>query len=328
MSCEKIQSNIGLYLYGELSGEETEAVEAHAEHCAVCGRAIDEERRFFALLNEAPRPEASDELLAECRDRLMRSVDRGEVALSASSFFPLKNWRVSLRAYLSPAWAWRPAAALALLALAFVAGRSTTPDASRFRPPGFATADIESAAGLPANATVAGIRSIEADPERDNVEIIIEETTRRTLSGRAGDPRIRHLLLSAMRNAPSSGMRLATLDILTRRGGDQDALADRDVRRIVAESMLGDANPGVRLLAIDALKSHSSDPEVRRSLVEVVRHDLNPGMRVQAIDLLTQRPDRDLAGVLQELVERDTNRYVRLRSRRTLEELNASVERF
>ena len=328
MSCEQIQSKISLYLYGELSGDETEAVEAHAEHCAVCGRAIDEERRFFALLNEAPRPEASDELLAECRDRLMRSVDRGEVVLSASSFFPLKNWQGSLRAYLSPAWAWRPAVALALLAVAFFAGRSTTQDASRFRQEGFTAGDIQSAAGLPANATVAGIQSIEADPERNNVEIIIEETTRRTVSGRARDPRIRGLLLSAMRSAPNSGMRLATLDILMRPGGGQDALADRDVRRRVAESMLGDANPGVRLLAIDALKSHSSDPEVRRSLVEVVRHDLNPGMRVQAIDLLTQRPDRDLAGVLQELVERDTNRYVRLRSQRTLEELNASVDRF
>lgn len=328
MSCEQIQSKIGLYLYGELSGDETEAVEAHAEHCAVCGRAIDEERRFFALLNEAPRLEASDELLAECRDRLMRSVDRGEVVLSASSFFPLKNWRAALRTYLSPAWAWRPAVALALLAVAFFAGRSTTQDSSGLRYTGLTADDTEPVSVLPVGASFAGIQSIEADPERDNIEIIIEETTRRTLSGRARDPRIRNLLLSVMRSAPNSGMRLATLDILTRAGGGHDGLADRDLRRRVAESMLGDANPGVRLLAIDALKSYSSDPEVRRSLVEVVRHDLNPGMRVQAIDLLTQRPDRDLAGVLQELVERDTNRYVRLRSRRTLEELNASVERF
>jgi hypothetical protein len=71
-----------------------------------------------------------------------------------------------------------------------------------------------------------------------------------------------------------------------------------------------------------------ADPEVRNALVEVLRRDSNPGMRVYAIDMLAEQPERDLAGVLQDLVETENNEYVRLQSRRVLQDLNASVDRF
>jgi hypothetical protein len=84
----------------------------------------------------------------------------------------------------------------------------------------------------------------------------------------------------------------------------------------------------VRLKALEALKPHHNDPEVRQGLVRILQQDTNPGMRVQAIELLTEKPDRELVGVLQTLVEHEQNNYVRLRMQRTLQELNASVNRF
>ena len=47
MSCESIQSRIGLYLCDELGAVETEALEAHIESCSACSRALAEEREFF-----------------------------------------------------------------------------------------------------------------------------------------------------------------------------------------------------------------------------------------------------------------------------------------
>ncbi len=108
-----------------------------------------------------------------------------------------------------------------------------------------------------------------------------------------------------------------------------DLLAHKaEVRRALRETMIGDRNPGVRLRAFEALKSHKDDPEMRQAFVEVLLNDDNPGMRVQAIDLLTENPDRDLVGLLQGLVERDQNNYIRLQSRRILYDLNASADRF
>jgi hypothetical protein len=67
---------------------------------------------------------------------------------------------------------------------------------------------------------------------------------------------------------------------------------------------------------------------VRRVLAEVLLKDDNPGLRTQAIELLTQSHDREMVGVLQELMGREDNDYIRLRTQRALREMKASVETF
>jgi hypothetical protein len=56
-------------------------------------------------------------------------------------------------------------------------------------------------------------------------------------------------------------------------------------------------------------------------------------VRTQAIDLLTgsgakQTVERNLVGMLQELMSRENNPYIRERCRRVLEAMNASVETY
>jgi len=166
------------------------------------------------------------------------------------------------------------------------------------------------------------IQSVTLDRGQDEVEIVVEEMTRRTIRGAPGDPRMRSLLISTVREYPSSGIRLDTLDILSA------GAEDREVRNALRELMTGDRNPGVRLRAFEALKPHSGDPDMHQAFVEVLLNDDNPGIRVQAIDLLSENPDRDLVGLLQGLVEREQNNYIRLQSRRVLHDLNASVDKF
>ena len=117
-----------------------------------------------------------------------------------------------------------------------------------------------------------------------------------------------------MRNYPNSGVRLETLDALRHR------VDDREVRTALREAMVRDRNPGVRLKAFEALRVHHAEPDIRQALKQVLRHDETPGMRIQVIDSLSQIPDRELIGLLQELVESDQNDYVRLKCRRTLRE--------
>ena len=57
-------------------------------------------------------------------------------------------------------------------------------------------------------------------------------------------------------------------------------------------------------------------------------HDDNAGIRTQAIDLIFQRREKELVGVLQELMRREDNDYIRLRTQRALREMNASVDTF
>jgi len=322
MNCDWVKGNITLYLYQELSEAEQDQIEEHAESCEGCARALAQERRFLQALSSRPAAPAPDSLLAECRHDLMRSVYRADRAGDPAR--PgLFSWWPQVERTLASQWrpAWQPVGALALLLMGFGMGRAFDPavrQGAGSNPP--LEASLFPAA--PLETALAGIQSVAINPEQGQVEIVVEEVTRRKIIGQPQDPNIRKLLLSTMRGYPNSGVRLDTLDILTHR------VEDRDVRETLLEVMVEDENPGVRLKALDALRSRTEDPAVRQALVKVLREDSNPGMRVHAIDLLTENPGRDLVGVLQDVIDSERNNYVRLQCSRTLQELNASVDRF
>ena len=97
------------------------------------------------------------------------------------------------------------------------------------------------------------------------------------------------------------------------------------VRAALIDRLTRDPNPGVRLKALDGLKSYAGDAVVRHTLADVLLKDDNPGVRVQAIDLLTMHHDDSIVGVLQDAVRKEDNNYVRVRCGRLLEEMKASV---
>jgi HEAT repeat protein len=65
-------------------------------------------------------------------------------------------------------------------------------------------------------------------------------------------------------------------------------------------------------------------------LTRVLLADENPGVRTKAIDLLMQgggaqrMTDPATVGALQELLRKEDNNYIRLRTQRALQEVNAS----
>jgi hypothetical protein len=316
---DDLRDRISLYLYNELSEEERDALETELESNPELARALDSERRFLQTLNQRPERDAPHSLLVECRHDLMRSVYR---LGNHPQRWDFGAWFSRLPASLqSLRVAWQPTMALALLAVGFFAGRTADrlPALDRSGPSG---PSVTEASLIGSGSSLRDIQSVQVDPENGSVEIVLEEVTRRTIRGSSQDPNIRGLLISTVQEYPNSGVRLESLDALTPRA------ADHEVQRALLATMLEDANPGVRLKALEALKPHHDDPEVRQGLVRILQHDENPGMRVQAIELLTEKPDRELVGVLQSLVEREPNNYVRLRMQRTLHDLNASVDRF
>ena len=52
-SCEKIRMQLGMLLYGELSFDEEETVDAHLEGCAECRAALERERALHAAFDQA-----------------------------------------------------------------------------------------------------------------------------------------------------------------------------------------------------------------------------------------------------------------------------------
>src|SRR4029077_9664637 len=139
------------------------------------------------------------------------------------------------------------------------------------------------------------------------VQISLDETRRRVVTGSVNDGNIERLMLAAAKDAGNDGLRVESIEIL------KGHATSADVRDALLTALRNDPNPGVRFKALEGLKGMAAEPEVRKTLSFVLQNDQNPGIRIQAIDLLTMQQDSDLVGVLQQLVSKESNNYVRQR---------------
>jgi hypothetical protein len=154
------------------------------------------------------------------------------------------------------------------------------------------------------------------------VQISLDETHRRVISGRLDDQNIQRLLLAAAREQDNPGVRVESVGLLKDHGGTGE------IRSALLEAVAHDPNPGVRLKALDGLKRFSADGDVRRTLAQVLLKDQNSAIRIQVIDLLVANQDPSTVSVLQTLIGKEDNNYVRMRCRDALREMNASVGTF
>jgi hypothetical protein len=309
-SCEKIRMQLSLLLYGELSFDEEESVDAHLEGCAECRAALERERELQAAFDQAEaEPPAS--VLWESRQNLQRQIAAEHAPPHRASWWDR---------FLDTAWL-KPAGGLALLTIGFMAARLA---------PGLVPSLGLGVTGMSLMAPGAQrVRSVEP-AANGGVQIVLDETRQRTVSGGLDDQNIRVLLLSAAKDPSDPGLRYETVGILN------DRAQAAEVRDTLIYALEHDENAGVRLKAMDGLRPFAQQPEVRKALSGVLLSDGNPGMRTQAIDLLTQGVGestgnvlgRDVIGTLQELMNRENNAYVRQRGERVLQLVNASQETY
>jgi len=307
--CNSIREQFGLLLYGELSFDDEERVESHLDACEECRTALQREKAVHAAF-DGIEVSPSPSLLRECREDLRihlleeAAMPRPQQAGWWEKFVDAITLRPS-------AGLLRPAGALTLVAMGFAAARML-PDAT-FK---------GNVAGLVPGA--ARVRYVE--PASDGkIQIVLDETRQRIISGNVDDKQIQSLLLTAAKDPSDPGLRAETVDILNTRA--QSA----DVRDALIKAVQEDLNAGVRMKAMDGLKPFAQDAAVRAALTQVLLKDSNPGMRTQAIDLLTKGAtvDRQIVGTLQELMLRGEQQgYVRERCRRVLESMNASLETY
>jgi anti-sigma factor RsiW len=311
MSCDSILEEGTLYLYGELSGEEEEALEQHLEACGACRAEIARLGELRGALDRR-QVEPSPALLAECREALMRRVER--------SGRPGRSWLSlpgSVGSLFHPVLGLRQlAAAIALVTLGFVA--ATVSSRGGFLRIGNEAQKSAGLVPLGSDGVVSGIRATPAG----QVQIDLDQTNRRVVKGTLEDQEIRSLLLRAARDQANPGLRVESVTLL------KDMSQNAQVRQALLQALAHDPNPGVRLKALEGLRPFASEPQVRDALTEALKEDENSGVRIEAIDVLTQDHDEALVGVLQALVQSEQNNYIKLRCKKVLRDMNASVGAF
>ena len=272
MTCALIREQLFLYLYGELSFDEEERVDTHLDACTDCKQALVHVRALHESLDSVA-VEPSPALLRSCRENLWQKLE-GEVR-------PVSHWWQRFTVDLG--WL-RPVGATALIALGFLGAR-VTPD-SGMSLMGFS------------NPNASRVRYV-SPGENGRIQIVLDETRQRTVSGAPDDTMIRALLLSAAKDPSDPGLRAETLTIL------EAHPQTPDVRVVLLQALEHDQNAGVRLKALAGLRPFAHDREVQSVLARILLTDTNPGIRTQAIDLLTAD-----AGTDRQIVVRSEERRV------------------
>jgi hypothetical protein len=307
MTCESASALIPLYHYGELTPEQEDSLEAHVHECNSCSQAMDRQRALARALDRR-EVEAPALLLEDCRADLMAAIQGG--AVTGAKAVAKGPWTLFLEA-LAATFAGlgrvrQPLAAAALLALGFFGARLT--------------ATKPTTAGKTAQPAYTTVRSISTTGS-GAVEIAVDDTTRRVVSGGLDDPAIRQLVLAGSRE-DNPAVRVESVDLLKNRP------ASGEVRDALVNALAHDANPAVRMKALEGLRSLAGDAQVRQVLAQALIKDDNPVIRMQAVDLLVAQRDDSMVGVLQNLVQHEDNNYVRLKVAKALKDMNASVGTF
>jgi hypothetical protein len=318
-NCRPVRELFALYLYGELSFDEEERVESHLDGCAACGKALERQREVqMALDNIGIEPAPS--LLRSCREELHLRLVEEEHSGAKQGWW--ERFTDALTGRSSHSGWLRPAGALTLLALGFGAAQVMRPGVFGSGGGPFQMGVLEPSASR--------VRNVEP-ASNGKVQILLDETRQRTVSGTLGDQQIQVLLLSGLKDPSDPGLRAESGELLN------TSAQSSEVRDALIYAMLHDQNSGVRLNVIKGLKPLAQQPDVVAALTQVLLTDANPGMRTQAIDLLTKglnepgpamNYDRQVIGAMQELMQREHNSYVRQRCKTALESVKASTETY
>jgi len=169
----------------------------------------------------------------------------------------------------------------------------------------------------PAEASIAGIRSVTQDPATNRVSIQYDTVRTEQLQGSLSDQRIQQLLLFAARNNYNSGVRVDSVGLLTKQPQDER------VRQALAYALRYDSNPGVRLKALEGLGPFvRSEVTVRDVVLQALVSDNNQGVRTQALHLLEPvSADSSVRIVLTQLSRSDDNKYIQAQARLMLRQL-------
>ncbi len=307
MTCQQVQTNLSLYLYGELDFAPEEALEQHLESCAFCQRVLARKKEWHGALN-AERADVPLELLAECRRDLSFALGARHAAEAESAWW---SWMQS-SGFGATRWSLRVAAASFLVFLGFGAGRWMDGSRGPF--------DGVTEAGF-LNPPTTRVRDIQPQG-KDGVRLVIDQVREQAVTGRVGDGQIRRLLLAAMEDPTDPGIRVYSVEVLKGQSGG-------DVRDALLKSAKHDPNAAVRLKALDGLRSFSDDPSTVETLKYVLEHDGDAGVRSEAIDVLAPADGslpltRRRAGTFEDILrsEREDD-YVRTRCLQILREVNA-----
>jgi hypothetical protein len=310
MKCEWVRENIVLQVYSELADDARHELEQHVARCGDCAAELKAEQEFHALLAQDRAPDPTPNLVADSRMRLQEALEttkQGSV-WSRLAFDPA-IWLRQVR--------FSPALASAILILGFAGGVTTTYKFYGSHPTNIAETQNQNIPAVPTEASITGISSIVQQPGTNQISIKYNTLSTQEAQGSLNDDKIQQLLLYAARNNYNTGVRVDSVDLLSKSTGDMQ------VREALMYTLQNDTNPGVRLKSLDALGNYvKNETNVRDAVLRALVNDTNSGVRIEALRLIEPvKADGSVRGVLMALASKDQSTYIKSQARTLLAQL-------
>lgn len=304
MTCQQVQTNLSLFLYGDLDFATEEGLEEHLADCSACQLALQREKSWHASLN-GEHADVPFELLSECRRDLKAATY--SIAANHRSLNP-EPWLRRFAAFFGVTtnrWSERLALASLCLFLGFATAHWTS-RYSIFNPLNISGSATE--ASLLGNVQLRDVRPL----GDGKVRLSLDQIRQGEMIGSLQDDQVRRLLLGAVRNSADAGLRVDSVEMLIGQSGD-------DVRSALVHSVMHDPNAAVRLKAIEGLRGFRNDEQTHSALVSVLQNDDNSGVRSEAIEVLVPsgsgvRLPSDVAGAFEQIIRTQQEEdYIRIR---------------
>jgi hypothetical protein len=310
MKCEWVRENIVLQVYGELADDARHELEQHVARCGDCAAELKAEQEFHALLAQDRAPDPTPNLVADSRMRLQEALETTkEGSVWSRLAFDPAIWLRQVR--------FSPALASAILILGFAGGVTTTYKFYGSHPTNIAEIQNPNISAVPTEASITGISSIVQQPGTNQISIKYNTLSTQEAQGSLNDDKIQQLLLYAARNNYNTGVRVDSVDLLSKSTGDMQ------VREALMYTLQNDTNPGVRLKSLDALGNYvKNDTNVRDAVLRALVNDTNSGVRIEALRLIEPvKADGSVRGVLMALASKDQSTYIKSQARTLLAQL-------
>jgi anti-sigma factor RsiW len=320
MNCEIAHERIVIAAYAELPDEQIHELERHMAGCPDCHTQREAMLALKVLSDAHPVLEPSPNLVARSRLRLEEALDA----------LPAKRWyeRLGQRAINNFASLQRaPVAACLLLIVGMGAGTLGGYEVSQGRVARSAVAAQatatrqQSQAQLPVSPSeVASISSIVRQPNSEMVEVRFDRLVPQQVQGSLDDPAIRQLLMLAVQNSASAGVRDDSVGLMAAECRAGHSCKPQGIRDALMVALRYDKDAGVREKALEGLESYvSEDVRVRDAVLGALLNDSDPRIRSEAINILEPvEADTSVRQVLSSVADSDQNPQIRTVSREVL----------